>query len=66
MLQGTVLHFISHTAGCVQNIYSLLRLSPHPDPSPSQLRWGLSPPESRSWAQSRLGSQWSKAEVFPV
>lgn len=47
MPKGDILHFISHIASCVKKHLLLAPFIPHPDPSPSQLRWGLSPPESR-------------------
>lgn len=48
MPKGNVLHFILYTASCVKKHLLFAPFAPHPDPSPSQLRWGLSPPESRS------------------
>lgn len=58
----------THTANCAQNI--LLLLSPYSPPSPiqaqAQFRWGLSPPESRSWGSRGHGNQWGKIEAFSV
>lgn len=45
--QRVIFFISSHIQPAVLKTFILAPFTPHPDPSPSQLRWGLSPPESR-------------------